>query len=107
MAKEITGDNLQAEVLESPLPYLVDFWAPWCAPCRAISRHLEELTTAYAGRLHVGKCDIDSNPGLPAQYDVRALPTLVVFKGGQVVGRVVGAVPRAEIEAMIKKALEG
>lgn len=102
---EVTDTNFEAEILKSSLPTLVDFWAVWCAPCRAIAPHVEALATEYAGKIRVGKCDIDSNPRIPTQYDIRSIPTLLMFKNGQVVGQVVGAVPRAKLEDLIKKAL--
>ena len=102
---EVTDSNFDAEILKSPLPALVDFWAVWCAPCRAIAPHVETLSNEYAGKIRVGKCDIDSNPQIPTQYDIRSIPTLLMFKNGQVVGQLVGAVPRAKIEELIKKAL--
>ncbi len=102
---EVTDTNFEAEILKSSLPTLVDFWAVWCAPCRAIAPHVEALAGEYAGKIRVGKCDIDSNPRIPTQYDIRSIPTLLMFKNGQVVGQVVGAVPRAKLEDLIKKAL--
>ena len=102
---DVTDSNFQSEILNSQTPVLVDFWATWCAPCRAIAPHVEALAAEYAGKLRVGKCDIDSNPGVPGQFDIRSIPTLLVFKGGKVVGQIVGAVPRAKIEEMVKKAL--
>jgi thioredoxin 1 len=102
---EVTDANFQSEVLGSKTPVLVDFWAGWCAPCRAIAPHVEALAKDYDGKVRVGKCDIDSNPAFPSQYDIRSIPTLLVFKEGKVVGQVVGAVPRARIEDLIKKAL--
>ncbi|HEX3695403.1 MAG TPA: thioredoxin [Polyangia bacterium] len=102
---EATDENFQKEILDSPLPALVDFWAVWCAPCRAIAPHVEALAKDYEGKLRVGKFDIDANPNIPSQFDIRSIPTLIVFKGGKVVGQVVGAVPRAKIEELIKKAL--
>ena len=101
----VTKDNFDQEVVKSARPVLVDFWAVWCAPCRAIAPHVEALAGEYAGKVRVGKCDIDSNPQIPSQFEIRSIPTLLMFKGGQVVGQVVGAVPRARIEDMIKKAL--
>ena len=101
---EITDKNFDT-LLKEPLPILIDFTAAWCAPCRAIAPHVEALAKDYQGKLRVGKCDIDSNPAFPSQYDIRSIPTLLVFKEGKVVGQVVGAVPRARIEDMIKKAL--
>ena len=102
---EATDENFQKEILDSPLPALVDFWAVWCAPCRAIAPHVEALAKDYEGKLRVGKFDIDANPNIPSQFDIRSIPTLIIFKGGKVVGQVVGAVPRAKIEELIKKAL--
>ena len=102
---EVTDANFKAEILESKVPVLVDFWAAWCAPCRAIAPHVEALAKEYDGKVRVGKCDIDSNSEVATQYDIRSIPTLLVFKEGKVVGQVVGAVPRAKIEDLIKKAL--
>jgi thioredoxin 1 len=102
---EVTESNFDAEILKSNLPVLVDFWAVWCAPCRAIAPHVEALATQYEGKIRVGKCDTDSNQQIAAQYDIRSIPTLLMFKGGQVVGQVVGAVPRAKIEDLVKRAL--
>ena len=84
---------------------LVDFWATWCGPCRTIAPHVEALAQTYAGKLRVGKCDIDRNPGVPTQFEIRSIPTLLLFKNGQVTGQLVGAVPRARIEDLITKAL--
>jgi thioredoxin 1 len=102
---EVTDSNFQTEILGSKIPVLVDFWATWCAPCRAIAPHVEALAKDYDGKVRVGKCDIDSNPEVATQYDIRSIPTLLVFKDGKVAGQVVGAVPRAKIEDMIKKTL--
>jgi thioredoxin 1 len=102
---EVTDNNFDSDVLKSEVPVLVDFWAVWCAPCRAIAPHVEALATQYEGKIRVGKMDIDANPQIPSQYEIRSIPTLLMFKGGQVVGQVVGAVPRAKIEDLVKKAL--
>jgi thioredoxin 1 len=100
---EVTDANFDAEVNKSSLPVLVDFWATWCGPCKAIAPHLEALAQAFAGKLRIGKCDIDRNPGVPTQFEIRSVPTLLLFNKGQVAGQLVGAVPRIRIEDMIKK----
>lgn len=101
----ITDANFDAEVLKSSTPVLIDFWAQWCAPCRAIGPIVEALAKDYAGKVKVGKVNIDENPKVPTQYDVRSIPTLLVFKEGKVIGQIVGAVPRPKIEDLVKKAL--
>ena len=101
---EITDANFQQEVLESPVPVLIDFTAAWCPPCRAIAPHVAAIAAAQAGSLKVGTCDVDGNNELVAKLDIRAMPTLMVFKAGKVVGQIVGAVPRAKIEALVAKA---
>jgi thioredoxin 1 len=101
---EITDANFEKEVLQSPLPVLVDFTAAWCPPCRAIAPHVAAIAAALAGSLKVGSCDVDGNNELTAKLDIRAMPTLMVFKDGRVVGQIVGAVPRAKIEALIARA---
>jgi thioredoxin 1 len=102
---EVTDANFEAEVVKSPVPVLVDFWAAWCGPCRTIAPHVEALAQTYAGKLKVGKCDIDHNPMVPSQFEIRSIPTLLVFKNGQVAGQLVGAVPRARIEDLVSKVL--
>ena len=98
-------NNFDSEVLNSEIPVLVDFWAPWCAPCRAIAPSVEALADEYAGKVKVGKLNIDDNPTIPGKYSIRSIPTLLVFKGGDVVDQQVGGVNKAAIEGMIKKAL--
>jgi thioredoxin 1 len=103
--KTITDSNFESEVLKSTQPVLIDFWATWCGPCRAIAPLVEQLAGEYAGKVKVAKVNIDENPKTPTQYDVRSIPTLLVFKDGKVVGQIVGAVPKPKIEELIKKAL--
>jgi thioredoxin 1 len=102
---DVTDANFQSEVAKSSVPVLVDFWATWCGPCKAIAPHLDAIATAYAGKIRVGKCDIDRNQAIPMQFDIRGVPTLLLFKNGQVTGQLVGAVPRARIEDLVNKAI--
>lgn len=95
----------ETEVLKSEVPVLVDFWAPWCAPCRAIAPAVEELAGKYAGKIKVGKLNVDDHPVTPQRYNIRGIPTLLVFKNGEVVDQVVGGVPKTRIEEMLKNAL--
>ncbi|WP_224245841.1 thioredoxin [Hyalangium gracile] len=100
------GDgDFSKEVLQSDKPVLVDFWATWCAPCRAIAPAVEDLARQYEGKVKFTKLNIDDNQDTPQQYGIRSIPTLLVFKGGKVVGQIVGAVPKTKIEDAISKAL--
>jgi thioredoxin 1 len=100
---EITDTNFDTLAAQGPLPILIDFTAAWCAPCRTIAPYVAAIAREYAGRLTVGTCDVDSNVALASRLDVRSMPTLMLFKSGQVVGQIVGAVPRAKIEALIAR----
>ena len=99
----ITNDNFQAEVEQSDVPVLVDFWAEWCMPCKMVAPVMEEIAQAYDGKLKVGKIDVDAQSDLAARFNVMSIPTLIVFNGGEVVGQRVGAVPRTAIEALFKE----
>jgi thioredoxin 1 len=98
--------TFDTEVLQSETPVLVDFWAPWCAPCRMIAPSVEDLADSYAGRAKVGKVNVDDNQAVAQRYNVMSIPTLLVFKGGKVVDQVVGAVNKAHIESMLEKAVD-
>lgn len=98
----VSDENFNAEVLQSDLPVLLDLWAPWCGPCKAIAPTVEALAGEYDGQLKVVKLNVDDNPKTPANYNVRGIPNLILFKGGEVQEQIVGAVPRAKLEAAIK-----
>lgn len=103
--KELTDASFETEVLKSDIPTLVDFWAIWCGPCKQIAPTVDALADEYKGRLKVGKMDIDHHQITPQNYGVKSIPTLLIFKGGKVVGQLVGAMPRAKLEAEIQKHL--
>lgn len=94
-------DNWQNEVLSSPVPVLVDFWAEWCPPCKLIGPHVEALATRFPGQAKVGKLDVDAEPEIAGQFGIRSIPTLLIFKGGKVVDQKVGALPPAELERFL------
>ena len=100
---EVTDANFQTEVLDAAIPVLVDFWAPWCGPCKSIAPVLEEIATEFSGKLKVVKVNVDSNPRTPTQYGVKGIPNLVFFKAGKAVEQVVGAVPKEQILGAISK----
>ena len=100
---EVNDANFDQDVLKSDQPVLVDFWATWCGPCRAIAPIVDELATEYQGKVKVGKMDVDSSPSTPQRYGVRGIPTLLIFKGGQVQEQIVGYVNRDVIEKALNK----
>jgi len=101
----VTDSNFESMVLQSDVPVLVDFWASWCAPCRAIAPLVEEMSNEYAGKVRVAKMNVDENPSTPGKYGVRGIPTLLLFKGGTVLDQLVGAVPKGQVKDLIEKGL--
>ena len=94
---QVSDDTFDSEVLKASVPVLIDFWAPWCGPCRAIAPIVDQLATEYAGKLKIVKMNVDDNPRTPANYGVRGIPNLILFKDGQVQQQIVGAVPKAHL----------
>jgi len=101
----ITDSNFETEVIKSNIPVLIDLWAEWCGPCKAISPIIEDLANEYNGKIKVGKLDVDNNQQTAIKYGVRSIPTLLVFKNGKVNDMIIGAVPRAQIVQKINAAL--
>jgi thioredoxin 1 len=100
-----TDSSFDQEVIKSKEPVLVDFWANWCMPCRFVAPVVEKLAGEYQGKIKVGKLDVDNNPMTAAQYGISSIPTILLYKGGEVVDGVIGAVPKEQLEKMIKKHL--
>lgn len=104
MELNISDSNFDA-ILSEGLPVMVDFWAPWCGPCRRVSPIVEELAGEYEGKIRICKCNVDENDAIPMKYSIRNIPTILFFKNGELVDRLVGAVPKQEIEDKIKSLL--
>lgn len=104
-ALQVTDSSFKQEVIDSDIPVLVDFWAPWCGPCRMVAPVVDEIATQYAGKLKVVKINTDENPKVASDYGIRSIPTLILFKGGEKVGFHVGAVPKSTLSKTVEDIL--
>ncbi|OGP13756.1 MAG: thioredoxin [Deltaproteobacteria bacterium RIFCSPLOWO2_02_FULL_50_16] len=101
--KETSDSNFTKDVIKNSKPVLVDFWAEWCAPCKALSPLIDEIAQENAGKIEVYKVNIDNNPQTPSQYGVRGIPTVIAFKNGQILDQTIGSVPKTELQRLIDK----
>jgi len=102
---DVTDADFEQEILRSPLPALVDFWAAWCGPCRTIGPVVEQIAAEYKDRVRVAKINVDENANTPAQYGVRGIPALLLFKNGELVDQIIGAVPKTQVVSLVEKVL--
>jgi thioredoxin 1 len=100
---ELNDSSFDTEVINSEKPVLVDFWAPWCGPCKALGPVIEEISNDFVDRVKVGKVNVDENPEISMKFGIRSIPTLIVFKNGEVQDQIIGAVPKSEIEKALEK----
>ena len=103
--KEIDDGNFEAEVLQADKPVMVDFWAPWCGPCKAIGPMVEDLASAFGQKIKFAKCNVDNSPATPSKYGIKAIPTLIFFKNGDVVEQIIGMVAKSKLEEAINKVI--
>jgi len=102
---EVNDSSFDAEILQTEMPVLVDFWAPWCGPCKAIAPVVQELAETFGDKIKFAKCNVDDNPVTPGKYGIRAIPTLILFKGGNVVDQITGMVAKSKLEEAIQSVL--
>ncbi len=102
---EVNDSSFDAEILQTEMPVLVDFWAPWCGPCKAIAPVVQELAETFGDKIKFAKCNVDDNPVTPGKYGIRAIPTLILFKGGDVVDQITGMVAKSKLEEAIQSVL--
>jgi thioredoxin 1 len=103
--QHISDSEFDSKILKGALPCLVDFWAPWCGPCKAIAPVIDELAAEFEGKVQIVKMNVDDNPATPGKYGIRAIPTLILFKGGEVVDQITGAVGKSQLTALLNKAI--
>ena len=103
--REVTDTTFESDVVKSDLPVLVDFWAPWCGPCRMVGPIVDELSDEYAGKVNFFKMNTDDNPAVPSKFGIRSIPTLLIFKGGELKGSIVGFRPKSELKKRLEEVL--